>query len=155
MMATGGVAARSIGCAVLAQRLDQHVIDDLDDHLAGRDRLDDAGADRAVAHLVGEGAHHVERDVGLEQRAAHFAQRLVDVGLGERAAPRELVENAGELVGKALEHGFSPSERFSRRSKAKRARGRIALPGVGLPSLLGGSACVGFSFEICGISMRV
>ena len=31
-------------------------------------------------HLLGEGAHHVERHVGLEQRAPHLAQRRVDVG---------------------------------------------------------------------------
>ena len=47
-------------------------------------------------HLVGEGAHHVERDVGLQQRAPHLAQRRVDVGLGQRAAPRQAVEDAAK-----------------------------------------------------------
>jgi hypothetical protein len=41
-------------------------------------------------------AHHIERDVGLKQRAAHFAQRSVNVGLGERAAPREAIEDAAK-----------------------------------------------------------
>ena len=106
-MATGrrGVEVDRLG--VRAQHLDQLVVDDLDDHLAGRDRLDDLGADGAVAHLVGEGAHDFERDVGLEQRAADFAQRRVDVGLGQRAAAGELVEDAGKFIGEAFEHDHS------------------------------------------------
>ena len=35
------------------------------------------------AHRVDEMLHHRQRDVGLEQRDAHFAQRVLDVGLGE------------------------------------------------------------------------
>ena len=56
------------------------------------------------AHPVDEGFHDVERDVGLEQRAAHLAQRLVDVGLRQRAAAGDLVENAAQAVGQRLEH---------------------------------------------------
>ena len=87
-----------------AQRLDQRVVDDLDHHLAGLDRLDDGGADRPGAGAVDKGAHDLERDVGLQQRAAHFAHRGVDVLLREGAAPGEPIENAGELFGQALEH---------------------------------------------------
>ena len=36
--------------------------------------------------FVDEIAHHVERDVGFEQRAAHLAHRFIDIGLGQRAA---------------------------------------------------------------------
>ena len=91
-----------------AERLDELVVDDLDDHLAGRDRLHDLDADRAFAHPVDEGAHHVERDVGFEQRAADLARRRVDIGRGERAAARQPVENAGQLVGQAFEHRSTP-----------------------------------------------
>ena len=91
-----------------AQRLDQHVVDDLDDHLAGRDGFDDIGADGARAHLVDEGAHHVERDVGLEEGAADLAQRDIDVCLRERTAPRQRVENGGELFRKPFEHAPLP-----------------------------------------------
>ncbi len=38
-------------------------------------------------------------------------------------------------------------------SKAKRARGRIALPDVGLPPL-GRLGVLGFSFEMCRVFMR-
>ena len=89
-----------------AERLDQRVVDDLDHHLAGPDRLDDRGADRLGAGAVDERAHDLERDVGLEQRAAHLAHRSVDVLLGERAAAGQLVQYAGELFGQALEHGL-------------------------------------------------
>ncbi len=60
----------------------------------GVTELQHLGADGARAHLVGERAHHLERDVGLEQRAADLAQGRVDVLLGQRAAARELVEDA-------------------------------------------------------------
>ena len=104
MMATGGAALRSMRLAVGAQRGDQLVVHDLDDHLAGRDRLHHLDADRLLLDVVGEGARHVERDVGLEQRPAHFAQRRVDVGFAERAAAGEAVENAAKLFRQVIEH---------------------------------------------------
>ena len=85
------------GLAVGAERRHQLVVHDLDDHLAGRDRLHHLDADRLLLHAVGEGARHVERDVGFQQRAAHFAQRGVDVGFAERAAAGEAVENAAQF----------------------------------------------------------
>ncbi len=90
-----------------AQRLHQRVVDDLHHHLAGLDRLDDGGADRLGAGAVDKGAHDLERHVRLEQRAAHFAHRGVDVLLGEGAAAGQFVQYAGELLGKALEHACS------------------------------------------------
>ena len=71
---------------------DQFVMDDLDHHLAGRDRLDDGGADRLLAHALGETADDVERDVGFQQRAAHLAHRGVDVGF--RTARRARVSRS-------------------------------------------------------------
>jgi hypothetical protein len=89
---------------VRAQRLDELVVHDLDDHLAGRDGLDDGDADRALAHLVDEGAGYIERDVGLDEGAAHLAQRGVDISLGERTAAGEPVEDAGQSFRQAVEH---------------------------------------------------
>ena len=77
-----------------AQGLDQLVVDDLHDHLAGRDRLDHFDADRALFHLLGEAARDIERDVGLKQRAPDLAQCGVDVRLRQRAAPGQAVEDA-------------------------------------------------------------
>ena len=61
-------------------------MDDLDDLLARRHRAGDFGADGALAHLLDKGLDHFERNVGLEQRAADFAQRGIDVGFVQRAA---------------------------------------------------------------------
>ena len=96
------------GLALAAERLDQRVVDDLDDHLAGLDRLDHRRADRLGPRAVDEGAHDLQRDVRLEQGAPHFAHRGVDVLLRERAAAGQLVQYAGELFRKALEHRFAP-----------------------------------------------
>ena len=90
--------------AVGAEGRDQFVVDDLHDHLAGGDRLHHGGADRLLAHLVGERAHHVERDVGLKQRAAHFAHGGVDIGLRQRTAPCQPIENASKLFRQIVEH---------------------------------------------------
>ncbi len=115
--------------AFRAQSLDQRVVDDLDDHLTGLDRLDDGGADGPGAGAVDEGAHDVEGDVGLQQGAAHLAHGGGDVLLGEGAAAGQLVQYAGELFGEALEHGVAPG--FSicpgqreARPGARRAAGR-------------------------------
>ncbi len=98
MIGIGGAALRSMRLAFAAQRLDQLVVHDLHDKLARRHRLDELGADRLLLHLLGEGARHIERDVGLEQRAADLAQRLLDVGFTQRAAPRQLVEDATQAI---------------------------------------------------------
>ena len=52
---------------------------------AGVSDLQHLLADRALAHRGDEVAHDLEVDVGFEQRAAHLAHRLVDVGLGQPA----------------------------------------------------------------------
>ena len=87
-----------------AEHLDQLVMDDLDDHLAGLDRLQHRGADGLLAHLVGEGPHHFERHVGLEQRTAHLAQRRRDISLGKRAAAGEAVQDGAKALLQGLKH---------------------------------------------------
>jgi hypothetical protein len=83
--------------AVGAERRDQLVVHDFHDHLAGRDRLHHFDADGLLLDVVGEGARHVERDIGLQQRAANLAQRRIDVGFAERAAAGEAVKNAAKF----------------------------------------------------------
>ncbi len=86
-----------------AQRRNELVVHDLDDHLAGGDRLHHLDADRVLLHFVDEDARDIERDVGFQQRAAHLAQTLVDVGFAERAAAGEAVENAAEIFRQRVE----------------------------------------------------
>ena len=83
-------------------------MDDLDHHLAGRDRLDDGGADRLLAHALDEAADDLKGDVGFQQRAAHLAHRGVDVLLGQRAASRQPIENATKLFRQIVEQCRCP-----------------------------------------------
>jgi len=48
----------------------------------------------ACSRTLSVTSHHVERDIGLEQRAAHLAHRGIDVGFRQRPAPRQPIENA-------------------------------------------------------------
>jgi len=82
---------------VLAKNLDQFVAHNLDDLLARGERGQHFLADRLSANLVDELLDHLEVDVGLEQREADFAQRLVNVLLGELGLPAEGLEGALEF----------------------------------------------------------
>ena len=87
--AVGAAVLKSIKPGQMVVKIvhDKLVVHQLDDHLPRLDRLDQGDADGLLLHVVDKRAHHVERDVRLEQRAAHLAQRGIDVGLRERAAP--------------------------------------------------------------------
>ena len=62
------------------------------------------GADRLGPHFVDELADDREGDVGLEQRRAHFAQGGIDIGLGQRSAPPQPVENVAQSFAQTFEH---------------------------------------------------
>jgi len=113
---------------VRAERLDQLVVHQLHDHLARRDRLDHRDADGVLLHLIDERAHHVERDVRLKQRAAHLAHRGIDVGLRQRAAPRQAIENSTKPFRQTVEHAVSAASsaihKTLSRPRAHRAVGR-------------------------------
>ena len=59
-----------------------------DQRLAGREATDDLLAERGAAHRVDEVLYDRQRDVGLEQRDANFAQRILDIRFGEARSPR-------------------------------------------------------------------
>jgi hypothetical protein len=82
--------------ALGAEHLDQFVMDDLDHHLAGLDRLEDLGTDGLFADTIGEGAHDFERDVGFDQRTANLAQGRRDIRLRQRTAPGQTVQNTAQ-----------------------------------------------------------
>ena len=88
----GEVDALRVG----AKHAHQLVIDDLDDHLAGGDGAHHLLADRLRLHRVGEVAHNIESDIGLEQRAAYLAHGLGDISLAQRALAGELVEDGAK-----------------------------------------------------------
>ncbi len=108
MIATGGAALRSIGSASEPSVSIRTSLTILMTIWPGVTDFTTSAPTRAGAGLVDEGAHHVQRHVGFEQSAAHFAHGRVDVLFAEGAAPGQAVEYAGELFGKALEHRKIP-----------------------------------------------
>ena len=64
------------------------------------------GRRRPGASAVDERARDLERDVRLESARLDLAHRGIDVPLREGAAAGELVEYAGELLGKASNMGL-------------------------------------------------
>ena len=83
-------------------------MDDLDDHLAGGDRLDDGSADRLLTDAVGKISDNLERDVGFQQRAAHLAHRGIDIGFRQRAAARQPIEYPTKLFRQIVEQCRCP-----------------------------------------------
>ena len=59
---------------------------------------------RLVAHGGDEVLDDRQRDVGLEQREAHFAQRVLDVGVGQPRFAAQLLHDAAEPLGQVVEH---------------------------------------------------
>ena len=97
-----------------AHQADQFLVDDLDHRLAGAEGLDHLAADRLLEDVLGELAHDLEVDVGIEEEIADLLHRLADVLFTDPAAPGEAPEHAAELVGQVVEHGsVSKRERAS------------------------------------------
>ena len=86
----------------------QFVAHHLDQGLARGQRLQHFLADRTHLDALDQGLHHRQRNVGLEQRDAHFAGRLADVLLGQAAAATQALDGAGKALGQGLEHAAQP-----------------------------------------------
>ena len=99
------VDAQRLGGVVALQDLDQLVMDDLDDLLAGADRFRDRSAGGLGRDGLDEVARHRQRDVRLQQGHAHLAHGGGDVLLGQGALLGQPVEDAAQAIGKVLEHG--------------------------------------------------
>ncbi len=69
-------------------QLDELVIDEFHQRLAGREARCDFLPDRAHANALDEILHDAQRNVGFEQRRAHVAQRFVDVFIGQPRTAR-------------------------------------------------------------------
>ena len=81
-----------------AEHRGELLVDDLH-HLLGRiERFGNLGAERALANAAGEGTHHVERHIGVEQRAADFADGAVDISLGKLALALQMLEGIREPI---------------------------------------------------------
>ena len=84
---------------VAGKNMFQLVMDDLNDLLARRDRLRDGLACCLVLNRFDEITCDWQRDVGLKQCHAHFAQRCFDVIIRQRTLLGKLVKDAGKAIG--------------------------------------------------------
>ena len=77
----------------------QLFVDDLDDHLRGREAFEHVRADAALGRLFDEVLDDLVVDVGLEQRQTDLAHGFLDVGLRQAALAAQLFERVRELFG--------------------------------------------------------
>ena len=91
--------------AVRAEHGDKLVVDDLDDHLARRDRADNILPDGLFLDLGDEILDDRQRHIGFQKRQPHFPHGLADVGLLERAPLLEPLKDVAEFAGQCIEHG--------------------------------------------------
>ena len=87
-----------------AHQRGEFAVHDADQRLARRQRAGDLGADRLFPDDVDEVPDHRQRDVGFEQREPHFAQRVLDVVVGEPRLSAQLLDDAGKSLGEIVEH---------------------------------------------------
>ncbi len=87
-----------------AQQLDQLIIDDLDDHLAGRDAAQHLVADRPVLDRSDEILDDRQRHVGFEQRHPDVAQGRLDIRSTQGAPALQAIEDVAKPARKRIEH---------------------------------------------------
>ncbi len=100
----GRMAAEGEPGVAAAHELDELLVHDLHDLLRRREALHDLGAEGALLDVRDELAHHLEVDVGLEQRQADLTHGGVDVLGGELAVALETLHDALQAVGERVEH---------------------------------------------------
>src|SRR5450759_118430 len=111
---SGRMAAEGKLGVAAAHELDELFVHDLHDLLRRREALHDLRTERALLDVGDELAHHLEVDVGLEQRQADLAHGSVDVLGAELAVALETLHDASQAVGECVEHE-RPSGRFGER----------------------------------------
>ena len=82
----------------LAHDLHQLLLDDADEDLAGREAGQHFLTHRALLDVIDEGAHDGQRHVGLEQRHAHFPQRVLDVFFRQPPLAAQALRGLGKAV---------------------------------------------------------
>ena len=82
-----------------AHQIGQLFVDDLDDHLCGRQTLENVRADAALGGFFDEVLDDLVVDVSLQQGKTDLAHGFLDVGLGQTALAAQLFECVRELFG--------------------------------------------------------
>ncbi len=92
----------------LAHRGGKFFADNADQRLTGRQRAQHFLAQCLFLDAGDEVAHHGQRDVGLQQGHAHFAQHVGHVGFRDAGLASHFLDEAGEFVGKGGGHRGIP-----------------------------------------------
>ena len=100
---------------VLAEEVDELVVDDLDDLLGGAEGGGDLGAHRLVADVLDEFVDDGEVHVGFEQGETDLTDGLGDVLVGDGALATEVLKGALELIGEILKHNWSTRKQVYQR----------------------------------------
>jgi hypothetical protein len=95
---------------LLAHQDDERVVHHLDHRLPGREAGQHLLADGLGTHIVDECLHHRQRHVRFEQRHAHLAQGVTDIGLGQARLAAQALERGLQATGQVLKHGGCPAE---------------------------------------------
>ena len=89
---------------LLAHQDNQRVVHQLDDGLSRRETAQHFLSDGLGAHVLDERLHHRQRHVRFEQRHAHLAQGVTDIGLGETRLAAQAFERRFQPAGQILKH---------------------------------------------------
>ena len=93
---------------VAAHQGSQLLVDDLDDHLRGRQAFEHIRAHGALGDALDEVLDDLIADVGLQKRQTDLAHRFLDVGLAQAAFAAQLFESGGQFFGKTFKcHSYS------------------------------------------------
>ncbi len=120
--AEGGAGRKGRG---IAQEPDEFIVEDLHHLLAGRDALEDLGAEGAGLDRLDQFAGDLEMDIRFEEGHPELAAGVGDVGLGEFAEAAEIAEDVLEAVGELVEHGIA-KDRGSCRVAGRMKLGKVS-----------------------------
>ncbi len=87
-----------VGAQVAAHEGGQFLVDDADQRLARAEAAGDFFAQRLFLHPRDKVANDRQRDVGFQERHAHFAQHLLRVGLGKAGFPAQRLDDTRQAL---------------------------------------------------------
>jgi hypothetical protein len=97
------------GALGAAEHIDEGVVEDFDEGLAGLDALKDFGAEGAFFDFFTKFFGNLVVDVGTKEGEAYFAKGGFDVAFRNLSEAAEVFEYGLEFIGEGLEHGGSLS----------------------------------------------
>ena len=87
-----------------AHELDQLIIDNLNQHLSGRQTLGHCLAERLFADILNKLTHHRQRHIRFQQRHAHGAQGVLNIVFAQTTLTAQIGQNRLEAILERLEH---------------------------------------------------